>query len=173
MSFARTLCILNVNQTCQNIYIFWTVRFKRFDGQIQNLEVCAWIMGETNIRCMDHGRKHKFSIDSVYGVGRKTCVRGSYKNWFGHAPTPIWFSGFLGRAPEHMLVGLAHGQMLVGQAHEHMLMGHAHEHMLMGRAHQHMLSGPSQEAGKPNWRWRVTKPVPVRSANIGFPPIPN
>ena len=73
-----------------------------------------------------------FSMDRVAGiaktgrgcgVGRKTCVRGPYKNWFGHAPTPIWFSGLLGRAPEHMLVGLAHGHMLMGLAHRQMLMG--------------------------------------------------
>ena len=75
------------------------------------------------------------------GVGRKSCVRGPYRIWFGHAPTSIWVSGFLGRAPEHMLMGLAH---------EHMLMGRAHEHMLMGQAHEHMLRGLFQEAGKPN-----------------------
>ena len=67
-----------------------------------------------------------------------------------------------------------HGHMLMGLAHEHMTMGLAHEHvhMLMGLAHEHMLRGPSQEAGKPNWRWRVTKPNLVRSANTGFPPNP-
>ena len=38
--------------------------------------------------------------------------------------------------------------------------------------HEHMLRGPSQEAGKPNWCWRVTKPKPVRCTNTGFPPNP-
>ena len=65
----------------------------------------------------------------TFGVGRKTCVRGPYKIWFGHAPTPISFSGLLGRAPEHMLMS---------QAPEHMLMALAHEHMLMGQSHEHM-----------------------------------
>ena len=69
-------------------------------------------------------------------------------------------------------MGQAHGHMCVGQAHGYILIGQAHEHMLMGLAHEHMLRGPSQEAGKPNWRWRVTKPNPVRSANTGFPPNP-
>ena len=77
-------------------------------------------------------------------------------------------------------MGRAHKLMLMGQAHEHMghqayeevLMGQAHEHMPMGQAHEHMLRGPSQEAGKRNWRWRVTKPILVRSANTGFPPNP-
>ena len=71
-----------------------------------------------------------------------------------------------------MLVGLAHGHLLMGQAHEHLLMGLAHEHLFMGLAHEHMLRSPSQEAEKRNWRWRVTKPILVRSANTSFPPNP-
>ena len=38
-------------------------------------------------------------------VWRKTCVRRSYKNSFGHAPTSVSFSGLLGWPPEHMPVG--------------------------------------------------------------------
>ena len=76
----------------------------------------------------------------------------------------------MGQAHGLVLMGQDHGHMLMGQAHEHMLMGQAQEHLLL--AHEHMLRGPSQEAGKPNWRWRVTKPILVRSANIGFPPNP-
>ena len=33
------------------------------------------------------------------------------------------------------------------------------------RHHEHMLSDRFHGAGKPNWRWRVTKPNPARSAN--------
>ena len=69
-------------------------------------------------------------------------------------------------------IGPAHEHLLMGQAHEHILMGQAHEHMPMDQTHEHMLRGPSQDAGKPNWRWRVTKPNPVRSANTTFPPNP-
>ena len=80
---------------------------------------------------------------STFGVGRKTYVRGSYRNWFGHAPTPIWFCGHPGRIPhEHMLMGLAHERMPMGLAHEHVLMGLVHEHLLMGLAHRHMLMEP-------------------------------
>ena len=67
----------------------------------------------------------------IHGVGRKSCVRGPYRIWFGHAPTPIWFSGLLGRTPEHMLMGLVHEHLSMGLAHEHMPMGLAHDHMLM------------------------------------------
>ena len=38
--------------------------------------------------------------------------------------------------------------------------------MLMGQTRQHMLmADPSQAAAKPNWRWRMTKPILARSAN--------
>ena len=84
-------------------------------------------------------------LQQQYGVGRKTCVREPYRNWFGHAPTPIWFSGLLGRASEHMLVGQAHEHMLMGLAHEHKLMGLAHEHLLMGLALEHMHMGLAHE----------------------------
>ena len=122
-----------------------------------------------------------------WGWAENLCSR---RIWFGHAPTPIWFSGLLGWPPEHMLMGLANEPVLMGLAHEHMpiglvyehmpmglahehvLMGLAHGHMLMGQVHEHMLRRPSQEAEKPNWRWRVTKPIPVRSTNTGFPPNP-
>ena len=80
-------------------------------------------------------------MHALYGVGRKTCVRRTNKNWFGHAPTPIWFSGLLGRPPEHMLMGLFHGHMLMALAHEQMPMGLAHEHVLMGLVHEHVLMG--------------------------------
>ena len=59
--------------------------------------------------------------------------------------------------------------MLIDQAHDQMLTGQTHEHVLRGLALKHMLIGPSQEAGKRNWRWPVTKPILVRSANTGFP----
>ena len=76
----------------------------------------------------------------------------------------------MGLAHEHMPMGLAHEHVPMGPAHEQMLRGLAHEHMLIGRAHEHMLRGSSQAAGKPNWSWRVTKPMPVMSTNTGFPP---
>ena len=44
--------------------------------------------------------------------------------------------------------------------------------VLMGLAHEHRLRDPAQEAGKRNWRWRVTKPFLVRSANATLPPNP-
>ena len=81
----------------------------------------------------------------IYGVGRKRCVRRPYRIWFGHAPTPISFSGLLGRAPEHMLMGLAHEHYADGQAHKHMLMGLAREHVLTGQAHEQVLMGLAHE----------------------------
>ena len=47
-----------------------------------------------------------------------------------------------------------------------------HGHMLMVLAHEYGLLQLSQESCKPNWRWRVTKPILVRSTNAGFPPNP-
>ena len=86
-------------------------------------------------------------------------------SWARPMSTCLW-----SLAHEQMLVGQAYEHMLMGQAHEHLLMGQVHEHLLL--AHEHILRRPSQEAGKPNWCWRVTKPNPVRSANTAFPPKP-
>ena len=62
-------------------------------------------------------------------VGRKTYDRGSYKNWFGHAPTPLYFSGLRERISEYMPMDLAHKHVHLGLAREQMSKSLAHEQM--------------------------------------------
>ena len=104
--------------------------------------------------CMISSRSISISAQVlIWGWAEKLCSRTLQELVWSRANANFVF-GLLGRAPEHMLMGQAHG------------------HVLMGQAHEHMLRGPSQETGKPNWRWRVTKANLVRSANTGFPPNP-